>query len=246
MIPMTPIRSVYVIGDASREPTRIAYLKSYFESEGLSEHVTYFQPTYKTTLTEADIHKYMPMNQTVSGRQMSLAELSIFLNVFFLFEKILAEWDSDRDQYVCIFESDVVFEGSLTAYLQGISPFLKEIHPDCVSIGSGCDLIHDDINTEDMNFQIYPSTIVRCMDSFLFTYDGIRTFTEYIRNWFADGKSINQPIDNFFETFLKLEDKKEPYNQYWVWPSITHQGSEHGDYPSSIQPRKESEQYCTI
>jgi GR25 family glycosyltransferase involved in LPS biosynthesis len=236
MISGVPLHHIYIVGDATREPDRIAYLNSYFESEDLSEHVSYFQPTYKTTLTDKDFQKYMPINCTVSGREMSAAELSIFLNMFFLFEKILKEWIDDREKYICVFESDVIFEGSFRNYLQGLTCFLSDVHPECVSIGSGCDLIHDTINTDDLNFQIYPSSIVRCMDSFLFTYDGIRKFTDYIRKWFAEGKSINQPIDNFFETFLKLEQKDEPYTQYWVWPSITRQGSQYGTYSSTIQP----------
>jgi hypothetical protein len=240
MIPSTSVREIYVIGDANREPDRIAYLNRYFESQGLLPYVKFFQPTYKTTLTETDFQTYMPINCTVSGRQMSAAELSIFLNVFFLFEKLLREWPSDHTGYVCIFESDVVFEGTLLGYLQILDGFLNDIRPECVSIGSGCDLIHDAVNIDDMNLQIFPTTVVRCMDSFLFSYSGILRFTEYIRTWFAEGKSINQPVDNFFETFLKrteLDTQSEPYKQFWVWPSITHQGSECGVYRSTIQPQ---------
>jgi hypothetical protein len=85
---------------------------------------------------------------------------------------------------------------------------------------------------DDSNVQIFPSTYVRCMDSFLFSYEGIRKFVTYIYDFQKKNGSINQPIDNFFETFLK--DNTE-FVQLWVWPSLTYQGSQSGAYRSSIQ-----------
>lgn len=70
------------------------------------------------------------------------------------------------------------------------------------------------------------------MDTLLFSYDGLRKFEEYLHSWILDGKKFNEPIDNFFDTFIKATPD---FKYYWVWPSITLQGSQYGYYPSSIQ-----------
>jgi hypothetical protein len=141
----------------------------------------------------------------------------------------LAEYS---DGYFLIFESDVLFEYPILPYLQCLELILQSNPPDCFSIGSGCDMIHDNVNTDDMNFQIFPEKRVRCMDSFLFSYAGIRKFVDYIYSFQQRNGSIDQPIDNFFETFL---ESNEDYVQLWVWPSLTQQGSQCGAYTTTIQ-----------
>jgi hypothetical protein len=229
MFPGTSIRHIFVIGDETREPKRIAYLKEYFTARGLAEHVTFFQPTYKDTLTAADWSRYVPHNMMTSGRPMKAAELSIWLNFLQLWRHILA---TNTDGYFLIFESDVIFEREIVDYLRILELFLTQASPDLVSIGSGCDLIDDDVNTDDMNFQISRKYIMRCLDSYVYSYDCIRTFVDIIDSWLAAGKSLPQPIDNFLQTYIQAH---EEFKLFWIWPSLTLQGSEYGYYPSSIQ-----------
>jgi len=141
----------------------------------------------------------------------------------YLFDRCIYE----KYDYVLILESDVIFEGNLVEYLKSLENFINTNKPHCLSIGSGCDLIDDDVNTEDMSLQIFKKKLVRCMDSYIFSYEGICLFRNYIKSYGI----IDEPIDNLFELFINSCD----YNLYWVWPSITLQGSQYGHYKSSIQ-----------
>jgi len=212
------IEHIYVIGSEANEPKRIGYLKNYFKELGLS--VSYFQPTYMDNIRSEEISRF---SEETHGRQFKIAEKSLFLNFLYLFEKCVEE----HSDYVLILESDVIFEGDLMAYLEGLSKFLKETSPDCVSIGSGCDLIDDDVDTSDMKLQIVRKQIVRCTDSLLFSKKGLDAILDYMRGYGL----FDEPIDNFLEKFIKGSD----FSYYWVWPSITLQGSQYGHYKSSIQ-----------
>jgi hypothetical protein len=130
-----------------------------------------------------------------------------------------------------IFESDVRFETDICSYFQQLDYFIKAIEPEFLSIGSGCDLIDDDVNTDDMNFQIFPKKVVRCMDSFLISYIGIIKFISYASG-FRSEMRYDKPIDNFLQCFFESQNGNP---QYWVWPSLTMQGSQNGIYKSSIQ-----------
>jgi GR25 family glycosyltransferase involved in LPS biosynthesis len=233
MLHNTAIHHIFIIGNPKTEPQRIQYLQEYFSSHELDSHVSYFQPTYKDSLSAQELETYIPENfSKIHNRPLTNAEISIFLNFIYLFEKILAEYSSG---YFAIFESDVIFEGDLRDYFLYLTEFLHTVSPDAVSIGSGCDCIHDNVNTDDLNIQIFPETTVRCMDSFIFSYNGIQKFLRYFYKFLETEKSINEPIDNFFQTYLNLFDKDEDFKQFWVWPSITLQGSQNGQYSSSIQ-----------
>ena len=212
------IEHIYVIGSEAKEPERMAYLKDYFKSKGI--FVSYFQPTYMDTLSPEELSLF---SEKTHGRIFKAAEKSVFLNFLYLFEKCVAI----HSGYVCILESDVIFEGDLLAYLEKLRCFLKGMYPDCLSIGSGCDLIDDDVNIDDMNFQIARKQIVRCMDSHIFSKKSLTMILDYMKGYGI----FDEPIDNFLEKFIK----GSKFNYYWVWPSITLQGSQYGYYKSSIQ-----------
>ena len=216
------IDHIYIIGDAKREPERIAYLTSYFKDI----EVTYFQQTYMDTLSHDELSRF---SEVTHGRLFKASEKSVFLNFLYLFEKCVNSHD-----YVLIFESDVIFEGDLIKYLEGLSEFLTGASPECISIGSGCDLIDDDVNTDDMNYQIARKQIVRCMDSLIFSKQGITKILDYMKGYGI----FDEPMDNFLEKFIKGSD----FSYYWVWPSITLQGSQYGHYKSSIQNTEDSTQ----
>lgn len=226
------IHHIFVIGDPKREPEQCAYLDTAFSDFGMKGCVSYFQPTYKDTLTEAEIQTYFSKPTFANGRLIKRAEMSIWLNHLYLFQQILKTY---KDGYFLIFESDVQFEKNPNTYFSALAEMIDTARPDLLSIGSGCDLIHDDVNTDDMNFQIFPENFVRCMDSFLWSYRGIQMFVDYIQ-WFLKEKGyLDQPIDNFLETFIRRTDKPEPFLQLWVWPSLTMQGSQYDIYKSTIQ-----------
>jgi hypothetical protein len=223
---------IFIICDPNREPHQYAYLSRFFEELNLTESVTYFQPTYKNTLTDAEIATYFSKPNFVNGRPIKRAEMSIWLNHLYLFQHILKTY---KKGHFLIFESDVRFEKHPAGYFAALSGLLQEVQPDLLSIGSGCDLIADAVNTDDSNFQIHPETIVRCMDSFLWSYKGIQKFVDYIQWFVKEHGYLNQPVDNFLETFIRRNDKPEPFLQLWVWPSLTVQGSQYNFYKSTIQ-----------
>lgn len=220
------IHHIYVIGNKAREQDRIQYLENYFSEAGLADSVSYFQPTYKDTLTEEQIQQFVKV-MPHHHRPLKLSEISVFLNFYSLFQEITEKYS---DGYILILESDVRFEGELIPYLQSLTFFLETQTPDCCSIGSGCDLIDDDVDTEDMSIQVAKKTIVRCMDTLLFSVEGVRKLLRYMDRF---GK-FDEPIDNFFDTYVKNQGKDE-FSFYWIWPSITLQGSQYGYYKSSIQ-----------
>jgi len=222
---MDIVRHIYVIGNEEREPKQIRYLKNAFLEQGI-ECVTYIQPTYKNTLTDAELARFVTFMEK-HGRNIHCSEISLFLNSLAAYEDALKKYTYG---YILFLESDVIFEGNLPDYLYNLGGFLKGINPECICIGSGCDIIHDDVNIEDMNFQIFPSKRVRCTDSLLFSIEGLRMFYDYCMSI----EKLDEPIDNFFQTFLT----KVNFSYYWVWPSITLQGSQNGYYETSIQNDK--------
>lgn len=228
MIPGTSISKIYVLGSQQHEPDRIAYLTNYFQQHIVA--VEYFQPTWKTTLQPQQTALFADSIQCDDGkRPFKAAEQSIFLNWWMLLSHIRLHFTAG---YFCIFESDVRFESDLVQYFQLLEGFLRQTSPDCLSIGSGCDLIDDDVNTDDMNLQIAKKTVVRCTDSFVFSYSGVCRFLDWLDSKRLSGVPWNKPIDNIFQDFL---EQTPDYTQYWVWPSLTLQGSQYGHYPTSIQ-----------
>ncbi len=218
---------IYVIGNKEREPDRIAYLEDYFAKSGLT-NITYFQPTWNDCLTDYQLQHFVEIMK-LHDRPLKSSEISVFLNFWYLLQHISV---THNNGWFLLLESDVIFEGDLAAYLQRLSAKIQNLDADCISLGSGCDLIDDNVNIDDMSFQIARKYVVRCMDTLLFSWKGLNTLNEYMQSWIQGGEQFNEPIDNFFDTFIKNTPK---YRYYWVWPSITLQGSQYGHYPSSIQ-----------
>jgi len=220
------INHIYIIGDEKREPERITYLKNYFKDQ---ENITYFQPTYKDNIKQEEIDKYIPNNWSLHNRPLRLSEISLFLNYIYLFEKILKD---HKEGYFLILESDVLFLADCNKYVENILPRIIENKIDCVSIGSGCNLIPPGIKTDSVEFQFVKMIKTRCTDSLIFSYNAIQRLYDYIQSFLESGISLNQPIDNFLETFFAFNID---YLFTWVYPPLCIQGSQNGNYKSSIQ-----------
>jgi hypothetical protein len=141
------VTKIFVIGDKKNEPERIEYLENYFRLNNMND-ITYFQPSYKTNLTEVELKKYIPVNQSLHNRPLRKGEISLFLNFIYLFEKILKEYE---DGIFLILESDVIFFDSLINYLNSLFQNIDKSSFDCISIGSGCDLVLS--NNSEVFFQ---------------------------------------------------------------------------------------------
>ena len=138
---------IYVIGNKEREPTQLAYLENYFSTSGLT-NITYIQPTWKDCLTEHQIQHFVEI-MDVHNRPLKHSEMSLFLNFLYIFQQISAAHSSG---WFLLLESDVIFEGDLKDYLHRLFSEIQGLDADCISIGSGCDLIDDDVNTININF----------------------------------------------------------------------------------------------
>ena len=82
---MSLITHTFIISDEKREPERVQYLKGFFDGK---PNITYFQPTYKDTITQEELDIYVKDKWTQYGRPLKLSEISLFLNFIYLFEKI--------------------------------------------------------------------------------------------------------------------------------------------------------------
>ena len=72
----------------------------------------------------------------------------------------------------------------------------------------------------------------RCMDSMIFSYNGIQKFVNYIESKIFDSSlGLDNPIDFFMNEFLA----NNSFNMFWTAPSFTVQGSQTGIYKSLIQ-----------
>jgi GR25 family glycosyltransferase involved in LPS biosynthesis len=220
------ITHIYIIGNETKEPERVSYLKEYFKSEN---NVTFFQPTYKDTITDAEMKKYVPINESLHNRPLRMSEISIFLNFIYLFEKILSTYS---EGYFLVLESDVLFVRDHKDYLEAILKDIKTYNIDCTSIGFGCNLVPPRVNIESNTLQYARMTQVRCCDSMIFSYSGIKKVYNYIQIFLKSGKSLNQPIDNFLQTYF---ENNLDYIYVWAWPPLCIQGSQNGKYKSNVQ-----------
>jgi hypothetical protein len=219
----------YIIGSKDNEPDRITYLENYFKSENMN--VTYFQPWYKTNLTSEIIQKYVPINASLHDRPLRMSEISLFLNYIYLFEKILREYN---DGIFLILESDVIFTDKLTTYMNTLLSVThnNNINYDCISIGAGCKLTIPGVDSNSKNFCFMQTEKTRATDSMVYTYNGIKKFMSYLNDFLNQGKSLNQPIDNFLDTYFNLDPS---FIFLWVHPTICVQGSEYDIYKTTIQ-----------
>lgn len=226
------LKNIFVIASPQKEPQRYSQLLEAFQEFGLQNQVTYFQPTWKDTITETEIKTYFSSPTFKNGKPIKRSEMSVWLNHLYLFKHILQNYS---EGYFLILESDVRFHQNPIPYFTYLHSFISEVQPDLLSVGTGCGLVHDNVNIEDMNFQIFPETFVRCMDSFLWSYKGIEKFVKQTEHFLKIYGCLDQPVDNFLQTYLEIENKSIPFTQYWLWPSLTLQGSENGFQESLIQ-----------
>ena len=226
---MSLITHTFIIGDENKEPERVQYLKKFFDGK---PKVTYFQPTYKDTVTQEELDKYVKDKTTEYNRPLKLSEISLFLNFMYLFEKILNEYIEGN---FLILESDVIFlagyEG-YTKYLNDILPKMIELGIDGSSIGRGSNRDPPGINPNHIGYQFIKITGTRCTDSLIFSYNGIKKIYSHIQSVLNSGKSINQPIDNFLDSYFSYN---KDFKFIWIYPSICIQGSQNGSYRTSIQ-----------
>lgn len=189
----------------------------------ISEYLlpTYYDNMDKKLFNKIKINniKYLASN----NKKLSLREVSIFLNFYIIMKRILGYY---RSGTFIFFESDVIFKENFNTLHTLINNFNSD-DIDCISFGSGCN-----VELQSTNIKLFKMDKTRCMDSMIFSYNGIQKFVNYIESKiFNSSTGLDNPIDFFMNEFLA----NNSFNMFWTSPSFTVQGSQTGIYKSLIQ-----------
>lgn len=226
------LQKVVCIVDDTKESSRYIKLRSELYRNGFHDSlIEYSLPTYHDNIEEKlfsrikiDHSKYLKSN----NKKLSLREISLFLNFYIIFKRILASY---KCGLFMILESDVIFKSKYSLIKELLNKINIDYHH-CVSFGSGCDMEVTGKKVANNNIELFKYNTTRCTDSFIFSYDGIKLLVEYIEKKIYNEKGgIDNPIDFFMNEFLATNT----YNFYWTLPSLTFQGSQKGIFNSTIQ-----------
>jgi len=249
------IQQTFVISSIEFEPERYKRLNTMFSNIGLNEYnLSFICPTYKQNITDEIMNKHVKHNLVKRLRQpgMKKAEISLFLNYKEVLETIVKNYS---DGLFLIFESDVFCDinfniNKLNRFIQNFSNNKNKW--DLIHIGKGgeneyfgkpyCDCIMpyrdkqnnlpntyiEDITTPNDEFRLIRKFHTRCTDSFLWNFNGIVEFLNYMN----DNPYYDAPFDyymtNFFETNID-------FKHYWSLDTFFIQGTNYGLDNSTIQ-----------
>jgi hypothetical protein len=228
----TNIQKVTCIVNEEIEPDRYFRINEELKKNSVQSFmIEHSLPTYFNTLENLKLYKKIKVDNTIylqtNEKKLSLREISIFLNFYIIFKRILGYY---KEGLFMILESDIICKENFNLIYKLLSR-LDLTFNDCISFGSGCNI--DIINRTiiENNIELYKNQETRCMDSLIFSIQGIQKFVDYIESKiFTTG--IDNPIDYFMNDFLKSSSS---FNMYWTSPSLTIQGSQNGTFQSNIQ-----------
>jgi hypothetical protein len=228
------INKVVCIVSEEKERDRYNKMVQQLVDNNFDDFITeYLLPTYYDNMDKKLFNKIKINNSKYlisNNREISLREVSIFLNFYIIMKRILGYY---RSGIFIIFESDVIFKENFNS-LHTVISNTKLDSFDCISFGNGPHHIFSSFDTETIstNIKLYKINSTRCMDSMIFSYNGIKKFVNYIESKiFDDSTGLDNPIDYFMNEFLK----DDSFNMFWTIPSFTDQGSQTGVYESNIQ-----------
>jgi hypothetical protein len=228
------ISKVVCIVSEEKERDRYNKMVQQLVDNNFDDFITeYLLPTYYDNMDKKLFNKIKINNSKYlisNNREISLREVSIFLNFYIIMKRILGYY---RTGIFIIFESDVIFKDNFNLVHTVISN-QKLDNFDCISFGNGENQLIPSWVTEttSTNIKLYKVNNTRCMDSMIFSYNGIQKFVNYIESKIFDSSTgLDNPIDYFMNEFLK----EASFNMFWTIPSFTDQGSQTGVYESNIQ-----------
>jgi len=228
----TNIQKVTCIVNEEIESDRYARINEELKKNSIQSFmIEHSLPTYYNTLENLKLYNKIKVDNRIylltNEKKLSLREISIFLNFYIIFKRILGYY---KEGLFMILESDIICKENFNLIYKLLSS-LDLTFNDCISFGSGCNI--DIINRTiiENNIELYKNQETRCMDSLIFSIQGIQKFVNYIESKiFTTG--IDNPIDYFMNDFLKTTNS---FNMYWTSPSLTIQGSQNGTFQSNIQ-----------
>lgn len=243
------LQNIYTICNPDYEPIRFNRLNEMFREIGIGNHnVQYICPTYKHTITDEIMEKYVKYNTVKKLRPLGMkkSEISLFINYKTVLENICRNYS---DGLFFIFESDVIGIGdkipALNAFVTDM--YLKKDRWDLIHIGQDfqgsdyfgkpyCDkpMTHftdnyiEDLTTEKDKYRIFRRTNPRCMDSLLWNYTGIVKFLDYLNT----NPYYDLPFDHYIMYYMETHLE---FKQYWSMDTFFIQGSNFGIEASTIQ-----------
>lgn len=219
---------IFCISSKEFEPERYNRLIELTNSLKLSTE--FIQPTYKHRISEEIYTKYVKTDDIFNLRSSPLkkAELSISLNFLHIFQHIRKNY---RKGNFLILESDIYLYGDISN-IDKIINTLNEHNMiwDCVHIGFDKS---NDLNTFDFikdSIGIKRKFNPRCLDSMIWTYNGIIKFLNYLEKEIQLDFSI--PFDYIIWNFFKAHND---FYFYWCNNEVFIQGSNSGIEASTIQ-----------
>ena len=221
------ISKIICITNEEKEKNKYDFLKKQFDENSIPSYIVeYSLPTYFDNMDKKlfSMIKFDNIDlQKEYNRDLRMNEISLFLNFYIIFKRILGSY---KEGIFITYESDVIFKNNihlLNVLINKLGDF------DCIAFGSGCSFEVSNPNL-NIDIDIYKINRTRCTDSFIWTYKGIEKFTLYIEKIIYT-TGMDWPIDFFMDNFLK----KNNFDMYWTYPSLTIQGSQNGTYKSTVQ-----------
>jgi len=247
---------IYFVNSYEFEPeSNSRLIKDFIETLGVSiENISFISPTYKTTITDEIYKKYVKSDLMLPycNRQFKKSELSLALNYKAILENIEKNY---KDGIFLILESDVLLLNNileLNSFLELLKPITDKwdlIHigydnsselskdifrsPYCTSETPYRNYQLPNINfiedlTVNSQYRIIRKFHTRCTDSFIWSYNGIVKFLNYMNVENNYGVAFDYYLTNF------LENNKD-FKHYWSKKTYLIQGSNHGIIRSTIQ-----------
>jgi len=255
--PFQQISQIYIICNPEFEPERYNTLRNMFYKKlKLSQdNISFISPTYKHTINDTDMNKYVNENIIQNFRiyPMKKSEISLFLNYKAVLDTIARDY---KDGSFMIFESDVqIIDENINKlkeflkyidtkrelwdiihigysseqetfggpYINGKTPYRNFVPPHVLDTS----YIEDITNSTD-DVRMIRKYHTRCTDSFVWNYNGIIKFLNYMNT----ETKYNAPFDYYMINNFEIDDT---FKHYWTSLPFFIQGSNHGLVGSTIQ-----------
>lgn len=250
------VSQICIVSNPEFEPQRCSRLSDLFYNKlGVSvDQVSFISPTYKHIITDEMMRQNVtqPIIQRMRQLPMKKAEISLFLNYKAILESIERNY---KDGMFLIFESDIFLldekfsqlcdflsfiatkrddwdvismgysdkrETIGSPYMLSISPYRDNLPLSLHNVG-----YIEDITQINDPIRLFRKYHTRCMDSFVWNYNGILKFLNFMNT-----EPYNSPFDYYM--IQKLETDEE-FKHYWTSEPFFIQGSNHGLDMSTIQ-----------
>jgi hypothetical protein len=245
------VSQICCVSNPKFEPERCKILKELFDNQEIDRcFIKYISPTYKHTITneEYDAHITQQLVTKLRPNKMKKTELSLFLNYKANLEYIAKNY---KEGAFLIFESDVMIGKNISMFDEFLTD-IKDKKWDLIHIGMYDNRIWEnpnfnnntgytdrtfynnnnaieDITTQNENFRLSRKFYTRCSDSFIWKYEAVIKFLNYMNT----EKNYGIPFDYYMCNYF--EKNPNTVKHYWSEDEFFKQGSNLGLVQTTIQ-----------